>query len=208
MRSLIVLAVALLGAGLVLAAAKDPSPTPGMAGSTVEISFANGHGSGVHIGNGYVLTAAHVAVNPGKMTVVRDNGETSDAETLWTNTAYDVALLRVDPKGLASSPLSCRKVVDGEEVTSRGNPMSFKFLTYRGYVASSARFTNQAWKDAIVLDIGGAMGISGGPVFDRDGDVVGIYVGVGVAPVGFGGSLFNTGIAVPSTVICMLMGRA
>lgn len=66
--------------------------------SVVKVIVGNGHGSGVNIGDGYIVTAAHVV---GNEKVVRVKGRwpfaifETDAEVLWSNPAYDVALLRI-----------------------------------------------------------------------------------------------------------------
>jgi len=49
--------------------------------------------------------------------------------------------------------------------------------------------------------------MSGGAVFDTDGDLVGINVGAAVQPFGFGGSFVGISYIVPGDVICDLMGR-
>lgn len=50
-------------------------------------------------------------------------------------------------------------------------------------------------------------GMSGGGVFNANGDVVGISVGTGIMQVGFGGSWIRIGIVVPGKTVCDLMGR-
>ncbi|MNU08146.1 hypothetical protein D3C72_2540600 [compost metagenome] len=52
------------------------------------------------------------------------------------------------------------------------------------------------------------MGQSGGPVFDEDGKLIGLTVGVMGAPLGFSMSLVGYGFVVPSRTVCDLLARA
>lgn len=88
-----------------------PSPVHADASTVVKVVTAQGLGAGVHIGNGYVITAAHVVagVKTGAdVTLKTRPGEEIDAEVLWSNEDYDVALLWSGlPKQLPKSDLSC-----------------------------------------------------------------------------------------------------
>jgi len=64
----------------------------GRAASVVMVSDANGHGSGVYIGNGLVLTAAHVVGDSKTVTLHSDRD--LPGEVLWSNKKYDLALVR------------------------------------------------------------------------------------------------------------------
>jgi S1-C subfamily serine protease len=179
------------------------------AGPVVKVSFAGGHGSGVHIGHGFILTAAHV-VGAGRDLDVKtdDRVVIADVEVLWANTKYDVALIRVDPSSpLRKRDLSCAAPEIGDKITASGNPLDMEFVTHYGRVGSGLQpvywppFSGMVqWPVSYALDAGLVPGMSGGPVIDSRGDVVGIIVGR--AP---GESLF---FAVPGSVACELMGRA
>src|SRR5690554_3199096 len=65
-------------------------------GSVMKLSADKGHGSAVHIGSGYILSAAHVVPDGVKeMTAKLDDDSEHTAEVLWTNAAHDIALLRL-----------------------------------------------------------------------------------------------------------------
>jgi S1-C subfamily serine protease len=68
--------------------------------TVVKVSVAEGHGSGVNIGNGYIVTAAHVPGEAATVKIKTSGGKEFDADVLWVNHVYDVALLRADPKAL------------------------------------------------------------------------------------------------------------
>lgn len=191
-------------AALLVMGARHPDPR---ALPVVKIDVTGGHGSGVHIGDGYVVTAAHVVENTKSVTVVSSTGAHSGAEVLWINKTYDIALLRVaDVSGFQAAALACRVPQEGETLLAAGNPLSADFINLRGYVAGGEREMG-SWKRVVPVDMGVIPGMSGGPVYDEDGSVVGISVGVMLMRLGFGASLTRIGLIVPAAAVCDLMGR-
>lgn len=181
-----------------------PKPHPS---SVVKVILANGHGSGVSIGGGYVLTAGHVAVD-GVVSLKNSLGVEQPAEVLWYNRDYDVSVIMASkPEILGNSPLSCRIPNVGEEVIATGSPLDTEFTSYWGHVNSGVIKTGM-WKEAVSLDMTIVPGISGGPLFDKHGNVVGIAVGVATFPFGLSPSLTGIGFAVPGSTICKLLARS
>lgn len=183
-----------------------PAPEGKPAGSVVKIIEGKSHGSGVHIGNGFVLTAAHVVGKSKTADLKLDDGTTRKAEVLWTNKGYDIALIRTSSAGMAASVLACRSPNDGETITARGNPTILEFVDSYGRVAGNAREVGP-WGSVIITDITTVPGMSGGGVFDASGHLIAITVGVMSAPAGMFPSLSGFGTAVPGSTICSLMGR-
>jgi len=205
--------VAMLLVALGAAAVYYFSPTDASApavSSTVLISAGTGQGTGVHIGRGYVVTAAHVVAGAGPEFKVTDSAGAEHARTvLWTNTEYDLALLRVEGHaGLGAAALQCSpSITSGQRITATGNPINLSFITVRGYIASDVA-PRGAWKQLFVVDMAVVPGMSGGPVFDRSGSVIGIMVGVAsVATNPISVSLVGLGYVVPSSAICDLLAR-
>jgi S1-C subfamily serine protease len=184
--------------GLVYAVAPAKKPAR-LASATLFLKISeNSHGSGVHIGRGYVLTAAHVADHP--VTAIDTNGVSHDTEVLWVNTKYDLALLRIDGKGVASRELSCRYLDQGEPLSFEGNPLDIGYTTTYGLLAQSEiKASEPEWAEANIVSAPMVPGMSGGPTYDRHGYLVGINVGT---MRGFG-----LGIIVPGRTICKLMVR-
>lgn len=181
-----------------------PKPHPS---SVVKIILTNGHGSGVSIGGGYVITAGHVATD-GVVSLKNSLGEEQPAEVLWYNRDYDVSVIMASkPEILGNSPLSCRTPNIGEEVIATGSPLDTEFTSYWGHVNSGMIKTGM-WKEAVSLDMTIVPGISGGPLFDKHGNVVGIAVGVATFPFGLSPSLTGIGFAVPGATICKLLARS
>jgi S1-C subfamily serine protease len=184
------------------------APRSSLAGPVVKVMIGNeGHGSGTHLGNGYILTAAHVVEGQKTLGIVLDNGKTATADVLWASPDYDVALIRAPIGDLAgSSHLACRSPAVGETIHSSGNPGPLDFITTWGRVAGAAR-AFAPWKSVFIVDAAIIPGVSGGPVYDGNGDVIGVNVGVMLSQVGFEASLTNLGFIVPGSTVCALMGK-
>lgn len=174
--------------------------------ATVKVVLKTGHGSGVHIGNGFVLTAAHVAGDEKSVQLKTKDGQSRQADVLWINNAYDIALLRTSPATLPAAHLDCAAVKAGSAIEAIGNPLAVEFVSSTGKIAGASREVGP-WKSVYVTDITTVMGMSGGPVFS-DGNLVGITVGVMGVPMGFTSSLVGFGFVVPSSDVCSLLGRA
>lgn len=203
----IVLAAAAALALANCAASPAIAPPTNQASHTVKLVLPSGHGSGVHIGNGYIVTAAHVVGGETGVKLKSSVGDVQRGTVLWANRAYDIALIKAErPARMASANLDCRNAEVGEHVTAEGNPATLEFVTAYGAVAGAPREMGP-WKSAFVVDGTIVMGMSGGGVFDAKGNVVGIAAGVMSVPVGFGASLTGFGAVVPSSVVCTLLAR-
>lgn len=183
-----------------------PNPTAGAqqrapnASPHVHLSFGDTIGSGVHIGDGYILTAAHIASeSKGEMTLKSSNGGVQTATLLWTNKQYDVALMHIAKPALIDSVrLDCAPNYDGQRVVLHGNPLGIEFLSSAGSVVI------QPWANVVPVDMTVVPGQSGGAVLDDAGDLVGIAVGVATYNLGVTGF----GFIVPASTVCMLLARS
>lgn len=184
-----------------------PAPTPAeIETATVKIVVNDGHGSGVHIGDGFIVTAAHVVGDAKEVQLKAKGGALRKADVLWVNKANDIALLRTSSDGLGVAKLACHAVNVGDPIVAFGNPLKIEFVAAYGKIAGEPRETGP-WKSVYVTDITTVMGQSGGGTFAENGDLIGITVGVMAAPIGFSGSLVGYGYVVPSTAVCELLGR-
>ena len=174
----------------------EPSPF-------VRLEAANSVGSGVHIGQGLVVTAAHVVGQNKAMKVFADDRRVMDGEVLWSSTKYDIALMRVAKPQMRAAPLSCADNFTGQHVKAYGNPMGLDFVYTSGEVVGKAREQGH-WAKVVPVDAALIYGQSGGGIIDEAGSVVGITVGLMGTPYG----IAAFGFAVPSSVVCGLMGRA
>lgn len=180
-------------------------PAPAIA-ATVKVATATGHGSGVHIGQGLILTAAHVVADHDTATV-KTTDDTRGAEILWASSTYDVALLSTSDIDLQSMTLSCDTPPIGAQVTAYGNPLGMEFVRTSGQVVGPVG-SALGIPGAYPVDMTIIPGMSGGPLVDVHGEVVGIAVAVMSYPVGFAPQLTGIGMAVSGEAVCELMGRA
>jgi S1-C subfamily serine protease len=162
------------------------SGLPATAGS----GSSSGLGSGFVIsGDGEVATNAHV-VTSGEGSSIRQAGSVyvrfpDGNQVPATITGYDpfadVALLKVDPNGLALRPLplgSTKGVRVGAPVAAIGSPFGEEQSLSVGVVSATGRsiqsLTGFSTAGAIQTDAAINHGNSGGPLLDADGDVLGI----------------------------------
>lgn len=191
-------------------------PTTVSEASVVRVVLPDGHGSGVNIGDGFIVTAAHVPGAATSVTIVTSAGKQVAADVLWVNKAYDIALLRTAEMIGKGSKLDCRSAKEGDVIQASGNPMGLEFVSSFGRVAGNAR-TFGNWKSVLITDIAIGPGSSGGPIFEPDGRVIGIVVAGALAPLEGGKdaagadiytpTMTGFGAVVPSAAVCMLLAR-
>lgn len=175
----------------------------------VKITLASGgHGSGVYIGGNMFLTANHVVAKD-QATIISESGEICSAkvEVIWLSAAYDVALIAAECTGIATAHLRCDELPIGERIISHGSPMALDFLQTRGRISGKPRQVGP-WKSVYPTDLSIGPGMSGGPVMDERGRLVGINVGAAMAGFGAIRSLMGISLIVPASEICRMMGRA
>lgn len=184
--------------------------SPHLGAPTVKIELANGHGSGVHIGAGNYVTAAHVVKGQSEATVKfsEGRGETV-AQVLWLNEDYDIALLHSAHQPAVAAPrINCSSEPKvGEHLTVVGSPLDFDFVTTTGRVAKLAG-VSEPWRRVFLSDVAVTKGNSGGPAFNSANELVGIVVGVIGTSFGIGWSQVGLSVIVPSSVFCNLTARA
>lgn len=179
-----------------------------VAAETVAVPYltlvsGSGTGSGVHIGNGFVLTAGHVATMGGELSAKDSEGRTHKLTLLWVNASKDIALMKLaDPVSVGMAPLSCDAAVVGQHVRAYGNPLAIESVYSEGRIVG-APIQEGPWEKVMMLDAVIVPGMSGGALVNDAGQVVGINVGVMVY-----GALTGFGWSVPSQEACLLMGRA
>jgi|688.fasta_scaffold344214_2 S1-C subfamily serine protease len=160
-----------MGAMLLLSASPASAAPDEAFGSAVVIRTVDGHGAGVAIGPGRVLTAAHVVGKFESLRVIYD-GQQFEGRVKSFDEASDLALIEVD--GLSAPPLPLATVNPqlGADVYAVGAPDGNLSVT-RGVISA---IRNDVGVTRIQTDAAINQGNSGGPLIDEQGIVVGIVV--------------------------------
>ncbi|HTT49002.1 MAG TPA: DegQ family serine endoprotease [Pseudolabrys sp.] len=161
----------------------------------------NSLGSGFIIDpTGLVVTNNHVIADADEINVILNDGTTLKAEIVGRDTKTDLALLRVKP----DKPLKAVKFGDsdklrlGEWVIAIGNPFSLGGTVTAGIVSARNRDINSGpYDNYIQTDAAINRGNSGGPLFNLNGEVIGVNTAI-ISPSG--GSI-GIGFAVPSKTV-------
>ncbi len=149
---------------------------------------------------GYVVTNNHVIADADEVDVILNDGTTMRATIVGRDTKTDLALLKVNP----TKPLKAVKFGDsdklrlGEWVIAIGNPFSLGGTVTAGIVSARNRdIQSGPYDNYIQTDAAINRGNSGGPLFNLNGEVVGVNTAI-ISPSG--GSI-GIGFAVPSKTV-------
>jgi serine protease Do len=141
----------------------------------------DGQGSGVVISeDGYILTNRHVVDGAEKIRVhLKDGTEFDDVEIKGVDPQSDVAVLKVNAKGLKAARLGdSSKTRVGEFAIAIGAPFELDYSVTFGHVSAKGRriFSDRVMMDQDFLQTDASInpGNSGGPLVNIDGEVIGI----------------------------------
>jgi serine protease Do len=156
--------------------------------------------------SGIVITNNHVIADADEITVVFTDGKRLKAEIVGRDQKTDLAVLQVK----SDKPLKAVKFADsdkvrlGEWVIAIGNPFSLGGSVTAGIVSARNRDINSGpYDNYIQTDAAINRGNSGGPLFNLDGDVIGVNTAI-ISPSG--GSI-GIGFAVPSNIAIMVIDQ-
>jgi len=137
-----------------------------------------GHGSGVHIGDGIILTAAHVACID-NIWVEDFEGRTYTVIDQWIDPFWeDVGFIRIRRKDLPKLEFGLfPKVGDTAYVIGTPLDQNIKLNFTKGIVSNVHVDIDGWWYDALIVDAASFPGNSGGPVLNENFEIIGILVG-------------------------------
>ena len=148
---------------------------------------------------GHRVTNNHVIGDANDITVIFTDGRKLKAEVVGKDPKVDLAVLRVK----SDKPLKAVKFGDSEKarigdwVMAIGNPFGLGGTVTAGIVSARNRdISDQSYDQYIQTDASINKGNSGGPLFNMDGEVIGINTAI-LSPTG--GSI-GIGFAVPSSL--------
>lgn len=138
-------------------------------------------GSGFIISDdGYVLTNDHVVSKMDTITVILDDQREYSATLVGSDERSDLALLKIDAKDLPTLSLAKDETLKvGQWVVAIGSPFGLDYSASAGIVSAIGRSIPSAHSESnyvpfIQTDVAINPGNSGGPLFNMDGEVVGI----------------------------------
>jgi serine protease Do len=150
---------------------------------------------------GHIVTNAHVAEGASKILVTLSSGKVLDAKVIAVHPKVDLALLRITPP----YPLQKARLGDssklqvGEWVLAMGNPFGLGSTVTVGIVSGKGRFLGLGPEDNFIqTDASINPGNSGGPLFNMEGEVIGVNTAVIASGKGIG-------FAIPSDYVAELM---
>jgi serine protease Do len=164
-----------------------------------------GEGSGFIVSeDGYVLTNAHVVANADEVTVKTTDRREYTAKVVGVDEKTDVAVLKIDARNLPTVRLGDPdKLRPGEWVVAIGSPFGFENSVTAGIVSATSRAIpggGSSYTPFIQTDVAVNPGNSGGPLFNMNGEVVGINSQIYSRTGGYMGVSFAIPIDVASNV--------
>lgn len=182
-----------------------------VAESVVQIQTASGLGSGFIINKlGYVVTNQHVIAGEREITVVvyrkkpggLEKQPFTKVKIVAMNGFLDLAILQIDDPAAESLPFvpmgDSESLIQGQDVFAIGSPLGLERSVSKGIVSIRARENGGRWYIQSTTQIN--PGNSGGPLFNAQGEVVGVNnmkaAGVGVEGLGF---------SIPSNVLKLFL---
>ena len=139
-----------------------------------------GVGSGFIVSaDGYILTNTHVVENATRVTVRLTDRREFQAKVIGSDDKSDVALLKIEAKNLPTVRMGDpSKLRPGEWVVAIGSPFNFQNSVTAGIISAIGREVRGGsaynYVNFIQTDVAVNPGNSGGPLFNMNGEVVGI----------------------------------
>jgi serine protease Do len=163
-------------------------------------------GSGFVISeDGFIVTNNHVIEGADEITIEFFSGKKLEAKLVGTDPKTDIALLKVE----AEEPLpfvtfgNSDLMRVGDWVMAMGNPLGQGFSVSAGIVSARGRELSGSYDDFIQTDAAINRGNSGGPLFNMDGQVIGVNTSI-LSPNG--GSI-GIGFSMSSNVVTKVVDQ-
>lgn len=135
--------------------------------------------------DGYVVTNNHVIEGADEIEVEFINGDIFPARIVGTDANIDIAVLKIDAdksfEYVAFGNSDVARV--GDWVMAMGNPLGQGFSVSAGIISARNRELSGPYDDYIQTDAAINRGNSGGPLFNTDGEVIGVNTAI-ISPSG------------------------
>src|SRR5579885_2825765 len=146
-------------------------------------------GSGFIINSdGYILTNNHVVEGADEIQVMVDGKQKYDGKIIGTDPKTDVAVIKINGTNLPSVPLGdSDKMRVGDWVMAVGNPFGLDHTVTAGIISAKGRVIGAGpYDDFIQTDASINPGNSGGPLFNLQGEVIGVNTAIVSSGQGIG----------------------
>lgn len=174
---------------------------PSVVGIVADKNDSQALGAGVIIGaDGYIVTNAHVIEDADKITVLTVDDETYKADIIGFDAKTDIALLKAQhPEDFEPALFADSDAVRvGNRVFAIGNPYGLGNSVSAGIISAKERDIDKGpYDNFLQTDASINQGNSGGPLFNMDGEIVGINTAI----FSTDGSNTGVGFATPSNQV-------
>jgi len=154
--------------------------------------------------DGYILTNNHMVEKDKtvRVAVTTTAGDEYEAKIVGTDPRTDLALLKIEAKGLPFAELGDSGLTKvGEWVLAIGNPLGMDNTVTAGIISYKGRsIDTQSYQDFIQTDAAINRGNSGGPLINMKGQVIGITSSILTSGFAGGGGSIGIGFAIPSDI--------
>jgi len=164
--------------------------------AVVKVVTDTGHGTGFILDGKTIVTAAHVTKRASSVDVMLSNGATVRGAVVATDSRSDVAVIEASESLDRSSRLRCEAPHIGEAIRATGYLLDIGRVVMPGEVGGLPTKVGR-WVSAVPVGIAIGQGMSGGPVYGEDNEVVGI--GVAFVTAGYA---TGVGLIVPGDEVC------
>jgi serine protease Do len=168
---------------------------------------SRGEGSGFIISaDGYIVTNNHVVADADQVSITLSDGRTFRAKVVGLDSTTDVAVVKIDAKGLPTLTIGDdERTRIGEWVLAVGNPLGLDFTVTAGIISAKGRGSeiqlpnsgSFTISDFIQTDAAINPGNSGGPLINMRGEVIGLNSAI-ASQTGF---YSGYGFAIPITLV-------
>lgn len=156
--------------------------------------------------DGYLLTNHHVVEDASKVTIMLNDRREIDATVVGSDARTDVALLKVNGTNFPSLNVgNVDQLKVGQPVLAIGSPFGFDYSASAGIVSAKSRnMSGETSVPFIQTDVALNPGNSGGPLFNQQGQVVGVNSRIFSGTGGYMGLSFSIPIDVAMDVVDQL----